>query len=174
MELRDFDQIAFAIISIRRAMAHWRAAATIALTLCEIEEATPLWRSARFGHLRPPPSLRGAMCGCRLGDAAKSKRGRPAGRAAVASDLQLCIQAEACWPTANCFPSSRPTPSRNTHLADVASRGSPTSQSQQGLTRRSPQARTWSLSLRRKPLSFGSGMPQIRSLPGPVMRTKLA
>ena len=173
MELPDFDQIPFAIISTRRAIAHWRTAATIALALCEIEEATPLWRSARFGHLRPPPFAEPcAVAG--LDMQAKSKRGRPAGRAAVASDLQLCTQAEARWPTANCFPSSRPTPSRNTHLADVASRGSPTSQSQQGLTRRSPQARTWSLSLRRKPLSFGCGMPQIPSLPGPVMRTKLA
>jgi hypothetical protein len=68
----------------------------------------------------------------------------------------------------------RPSSARNTPLADVDSRGSAASPSRCGLIRRSFQARTWSLSARRKPLSFGCGMPQIRSLPDPVMHSSPA
>ncbi|KAF1911279.1 hypothetical protein BDU57DRAFT_98053 [Ampelomyces quisqualis] len=70
--LGDFDQIAFATISSWWAITHWQVAATIALARCEIEEATPLWRSAN-GRPPPPPFSSG------LGEAAKSKRGRPTG-----------------------------------------------------------------------------------------------
>jgi hypothetical protein len=105
----------------------------------------------------PAPIISERCVAVRIGEAREKQAGSTR-TSRQATAMPRCAQAGVCRSTMRSVsPARRPSPSRNTHLADMDSRGCPPSPVQQGLTRRSLQARPCP-SRRQKPLSFGCGM----------------